>query len=161
MQDSSKFEFHNGKKLRKKVRAIISDQNGNFLLIQPHSYQSHSWSFVGGGVESGETIDQAMIRELKEEVGIFEVISMKASEIRPWYEFSQKLKQARNANYDGQIASLFWIEVSNNTHIQLQVEEVKAFRWAKIEEVRELVTVPEQLEWFNSVIEEKSKLKAS
>ncbi len=161
MQNSTKFEIHNGKKLRRKVRAIISDQDGNFLLIQPHSYKAHSWSFVGGGVEEGESIDEAIRRELKEEVGIEDVISLKVSAIRPWYEFSQKIKQARNADYDGQIASLFWIEISNNTPIQLQAEEVKDFRWAKIDKVRELVTVPEQLEWFNSVIEELSKLKVA
>lgn len=155
------YEIHQGKRLQRKVRAIVSNEEGKFLLIQPHSYKEHMWTFVGGGVEAGETADQAIKRELMEEVGIGDVISIATSSIKPWYEFSPKFKKSKSTEYDGQIANLFWIKVPNNISIKLQVEEVKAFRWASLTEVRELVTVPEQIEWFNAVIEELSKDKAA
>lgn len=161
MESSFKFVVYNGKKLRKKVRAIISDQNDHFLLIQPHSYESHMWSFVGGGVENGESNEVAILRELKEEVGIERIISLTPSEIKPWYVFSDKLKAARKAEYDGQIATIFLVQVQNNLPIKIQIEEIKAFRWASLAEVRELVTVPEQLEWFENVLKELLKAKAA
>lgn len=93
MSNSDKFEFYLGKKLRRKVRAIVTDGQGEFLLIQPQSYKDNMWSFVGGGVEEGESLEQAMKRELREEVGIDHILSMVSSKDRPWYEFSQKSKK--------------------------------------------------------------------
>lgn len=149
------------KKLQKKVRAIITNQKGEFLLIQPHSYKDHQWTFVGGGVEEGESIEQAMRRELKEEVGIDRILSLEISSMKTSYEFSQKFKDIKKTEYDGQIASLFLIQVSDDIQIKLQVEEVKSFCWASLEEVRKLVTVPKQLEWFNFVIDELFESKAA
>lgn len=158
---SNLYEILQGKKLQRKVRAIVTNQAGKFLLIQPHSYENHMWTFVGGGVESEENLEQAMKRELKEEVGIETVLSITASSIKPWYEFSPKFKKSKANGYDGQIANLFWIEVPNDISIKLQDEEVRDFRWASLNEVRELVTVPEQIKWFNAVVEELSKDNAA
>ncbi|PZU95436.1 MAG: DNA mismatch repair protein MutT [Chelatococcus sp.] len=47
------------------VRAVVlNDRNEVFLLR--HTY-TPGWQFPGGGVETGETLTQAMIRELAEE----------------------------------------------------------------------------------------------
>jgi len=50
------------------TRAIIPDANGQVLLIR-HSYVG-GWHLPGGGVGRGETLRQAMIREVREEVGV-------------------------------------------------------------------------------------------
>lgn len=49
-------------------RAIILNEKQQILLVK-HTYQS-AWYLPGGGVEKGETIRQALLRELSEEVGI-------------------------------------------------------------------------------------------
>jgi mutator protein MutT len=50
------------------ARALVISNNHEILLIR-HTY-SQGWYTIGGAVESGETPVQAIIRELKEEVGI-------------------------------------------------------------------------------------------
>lgn len=50
------------------VRTAIINDNNEILLIR-HSY-APGWLFPGGGVEAGETIYQAAIREAGEEAGI-------------------------------------------------------------------------------------------
>jgi 8-oxo-dGTP pyrophosphatase MutT (NUDIX family) len=50
------------------ARAIIINHKNQVLLVK-HTYQSH-WYIPGGGVKKGESIKAAIIRELKEEVGL-------------------------------------------------------------------------------------------
>ena len=53
------------------VAALIWD-NEKFMICQrpAHKTRSFLWEFVGGKVESGETKEQALIRECKEELNV-------------------------------------------------------------------------------------------
>ena len=53
------------------VAALIWD-GSKFLICQrpPHKARGLLWEFVGGKVESGETQQQALVRECKEELNI-------------------------------------------------------------------------------------------
>jgi ADP-ribose pyrophosphatase YjhB (NUDIX family) len=50
------------------VRALVIDEAGRIFLVK-HSYVS-GWHLPGGGVEVGETLAQAVARELREEGNI-------------------------------------------------------------------------------------------
>lgn len=54
------------------VVAAIIEQNGQILLAQRPSLadQAGLWEFAGGKVEQGESQPEALIRELREELGI-------------------------------------------------------------------------------------------
>lgn len=54
------------------VVAAIIERDGKILLAQRprHADQAGLWEFAGGKVEPGETQPQALIRELREELGI-------------------------------------------------------------------------------------------
>ncbi|CNI81084.1 MULTISPECIES: pyrimidine (deoxy)nucleoside triphosphate diphosphatase [Yersinia] len=54
------------------VVAAIIEQNGKILLAQRDSHrdQAGMWEFPGGKVEAGESQQQALIRELAEELNI-------------------------------------------------------------------------------------------
>ena len=53
------------------VAALIWDQN-KFLICQRPAHKARGllWEFVGGKVESGETKEEALVRECQEELGI-------------------------------------------------------------------------------------------
>lgn len=53
------------------VAALIWDNN-KFMICQRPAYKARAllWEFVGGKVESGETKEQALIRECQEELAV-------------------------------------------------------------------------------------------
>src|SRR3990172_893193 len=45
-------------------------EDGKILLVEQSVTQSRHWSLPGGALEYGETLEQGLIREMKEETGL-------------------------------------------------------------------------------------------
>lgn len=72
MSDSPPTELAKGPPLVLVVAAALIDVDGRVLLAQRPEGKALAgmWEFPGGKVEAGETPEAALIRELKEELGI-------------------------------------------------------------------------------------------
>ena len=60
---------------------IILIEDGKLALIERHKQGRHYFAFPGGGVDAGETDEQAAVREAEEELGIRVEIIHKAAEV--------------------------------------------------------------------------------
>lgn len=54
---------------RVRVTGVLIEDS-KLLLTEQHVTQARNWSLPGGGLEYGETIEQCIIREVKEETGL-------------------------------------------------------------------------------------------
>jgi 8-oxo-dGTP pyrophosphatase MutT (NUDIX family) len=60
---------------------IILIEDNKLALIERHRAGKHYFAFPGGGVDEGETPEQAAIREAEEELGILVEIKQKVAEV--------------------------------------------------------------------------------
>jgi 8-oxo-dGTP diphosphatase len=68
------------------VGAIITDATGRLLLIKRgHEPEAGRWSLPGGRIEPGESDQQALVREVREETGLQVAPGRLAGTVdRPW-----------------------------------------------------------------------------
>jgi len=55
---------------RKGVIAVVIDNANNFLIANLQSYNEGEWNLIGGGIDGDETPEEAVIREVSEEIGL-------------------------------------------------------------------------------------------
>jgi len=60
---------------------IILIEDNKLALIERHRAEKHYFAFPGGGIDEGETPEQAAIRETEEELGIMVEIKQKTAEV--------------------------------------------------------------------------------
>lgn len=59
---------------RQAARLLLIDDRGRVLLVQFENGRGERWwAAPGGGVDPGETIEQALAREAEEELGLSDV----------------------------------------------------------------------------------------
>ena len=97
------------------VVAAILERDGNVLIGRRQPEQSHAlkWEFPGGKVEPGETPEQALARELEEELSIGNAAGIEIT--RYQYQYSGKdpivLIFFRIQSYSGEPQNLIFHEM--------------------------------------------------
>lgn len=98
---------------------VLVEREGKVLLARANRFQGKFYSVLAGFVEPGETLEETVRREIKEEVGI-DVKDVRYFGSQPW-PFPDSLMIAFTASYAGgeiridgeEIADAGWFEVGN------------------------------------------------
>ena len=122
---------------RHNVLGVILNNKNQVLILERYNNPGH-WQFPQGGVEKGEDEEKALLREMKEEVGIEEMEIIKKLETNHKYDWPEHVRAHYEYKYAGQEQSIYLLRFKGG-EINLQEAEHDEFKDYKWVEAGELV----------------------
>lgn len=119
-----------------RVYGLIFNSKGEVLISDEHRFGTSFTKFPGGGIEFGEGISEALIREIKEEIGVKAEIQ-ELIYVNDFYQESafRRTDQIVSFYYKVSIKKLSEIPISEN--IKPTNKDGERFRWFAIEDITE------------------------
>ena len=121
--------MHNKKRYRPNVAAVILSskypEKCEFFVAHRRDIKN-AWQFPQGGIDEGETLHEALHRELLEEIGCNDVEIL--GEFPEWitYDFP-KVSQGKTYPFDGQTQKYFLVRLKEGATIDLQAYKIPEF----------------------------------
>ncbi len=112
------------------AHALIINEDNKVLVLKRSSlndYMPHKWDIPGGTVEVGETVEEALVRELKEETNI------KIHPLYPIYAYSNLSQLPKRQT----VQIVYKCEYINSA-ITLNPREHEEYKWVSYDKIKEL-----------------------
>lgn len=124
--------------------AMFSKRGHVFLGRRINAHGPFQWQMPQGGIDRGETPEEAALRELEEEVGVSSKLVSVLEEGPDWlyYDFPSDLKSRLPGPYIGQRQKWFALRFNgsdSDVRLDFHTPEFDAWRWAELDEVTELI----------------------
>lgn len=146
---------------RKTTVGMILNPEGEYLVVQKTIYLEDEWAFPGGGINNNETAEDALFRELNEELALtrenLKLIGESSVTYRyNWVEsFVQQSKERYGDYYQGQEAIQFLLTFSGEKFgIKPKKNEIKKVKWVKQKDLPLHLIFPKQYEAAKEALQE-------
>jgi len=131
------------------VSAIIMNNQEKFLLVNLESFEERYFSIPGGGIDPGETLEQAVYREIQEELGIEKQSLKLVGKIETPLKFLfKKITLNRDGQeYLGSERYFFGFRfIGNDAEITPRKGEVRTFKWVAFDQLKDYLLFDNQLD---------------
>ncbi len=131
------------------VSALIINERDELLLVNLESFEERYYAIPGGGLDEGETLEDAVYREVKEELSIpkknLEFLGKSEMPLRFLFK---KIVLARDGKeYLGQERYFFGFKlIAGEDEIVPRAGEVRDYTWATIDDLHKYLLFDNQLE---------------
>ena len=126
------------------------------LLHKPR--KKDAWQLPQGGVEAGEDVTQAALRELQEEAGLSGCRVIGTSERVYQYDFPASYRRFRPDNVKGQHISFIFALAPKDAVVTVDNKEVDGSVWIDLSQVPQYVKRGEYVEIVNGLYDEARRL---
>ena len=117
---------------------VIVYTRGGLILLLRRKQPSHFWQSVAGSLEWGESVDAAVVRELREETGLsvraIDCNTINRFVIYPMWRHRYAAGVIENTEY------VFKLELDAACEVKLDALEHQEYRWLEREEALSLVS---------------------
>ena len=142
---------------RKGVSALIINQKNELLLVNLESFEDKYFAIPGGGVERGETLEDAVYREINEELEIkkkhLRLIGQSNIPVR--FKFKVIKMNRDGKNYEGSERHFFGFRfIGDEKMIIPNPEEVRSYKWIAYDELKNYLLFDNQLQETSGKIKE-------
>src|SRR3989344_1934966 len=124
---------------RDNVAALIFKGN-KYLLIQMIDWPDNFWKMPQGGVHDGENKEQALMRELKEELGSDNFKIIKQFPNKHQYDWDKESVKLAGFKWRGQKQSFFLVEF-NGDKLKISKDELKDYCWVTKKELLKKIDI--------------------
>ena len=133
---------------RKGVSALIMNSKNEFLLVNLISFKDHFFAIPGGGVVEDESLEDAVYREIQEELGItkqsLELVGFCKESLK--LLFKTKKLQRDGVEYDGSERYFFGFRfIEDDDVIKLQESEIRSYKWVPYKNLKDYLLFDDQL----------------
>lgn len=119
---------------RPNVAALMINEHGNLLICERCTIPG-AWQFPQGGVDLGEEIEEALYREIREEIGLnkehYDILNRKDG-YRYLYPADVRSKKIQKHGNHGQEQTYFLCKVRNDApevNVNQTPREFRSYRW--------------------------------
>lgn len=114
---------------RNNVSCVVF-KNKKFLLVQLLEWPNNFWKFPQGGIEENENEEEAVKRELFEELNIKKYKIVGLSSHKHKYDWDENSLKITNYKWRGQKQKFYVIEyLGKDKEIQIDQKEVRDYKW--------------------------------
>lgn len=110
------------------VKVVIKSDQGNILLAKPN--YKKSWQLPGGGVENGESPEEAAVREVREELSL----NLSTDSLRLTGTIYRQDEELLFLVYEASEV------ISENTQLRVEEGEIVDFQFANVNNVAPLLS---------------------
>jgi len=139
------------------VSVLILNEDNKVLLTHNKSHGPNFWKLPQGGVEPGESLEEAIKREVKEELNSTSFSVLKQSEIEYKYDWPKEVQEEKG--FIGPKLTFFILRCEDQSTLKPNEEELDGLKWVHLDTLpSHFSTLPEFIDIVKKLVEETKQV---